>query len=288
MADPDVDHSEVFPEDSEESAASHSDADSANDSKPCSADQQQPQDSFPNLAAFVKERTAAELDKIFANRFTMASDLYAEVSSGFPDSIVVYPWASRPKRSYDYIRVQYISVADVMAVAVRMMKSRKENDGEARIIGEDPVITGVEVATGVVEGTVGGEVVVMIEIGEDVVADGRGVMVKMGIAEEGGEERRRGEIRTVIQAIGEISRAMVTKAIAVMFLMRMGANVNFAEQKNERYSRMGMVPTKKIIEMINVDYSWSSCQRQHIDMETVDEDNHSSVDARARKKFLRT
>ncbi|KHN83920.1 hypothetical protein Tcan_13561 [Toxocara canis] len=242
MADPDVDHSEVFPEDSEESAASHSDADSANDSKPCSADQQQPQDSFPNLAAFVKERTAAELDKIFANRFTMASDLYAEVSSGFPDSIVVYPWASRPKR-----------IADVMAVAVRMMKSRKENDGEARIIGEDPVITGVEVATGVVEGTVGGEVVVMIEIGEDVVADGRGVMVKMGIAEEGGEERRRGEIRTAIQAIGEISRAMVTKAIAVMFLMRMGANVNFAEQKNERYSRMGMVPTKKIIEMINVE-----------------------------------
>ncbi|VDN40123.1 unnamed protein product [Gongylonema pulchrum] len=53
------------------------------------------------MTDFVNQRTADELDRMFADRYTMDNVLYAEVASGFPDPIVLYPWNPRPKRSFN-------------------------------------------------------------------------------------------------------------------------------------------------------------------------------------------
>ncbi|VDK88344.1 unnamed protein product [Litomosoides sigmodontis] len=58
---------------------------------------------FPDLTDFVDRRTENELNELFADRYTMANKLYAEVGNGFPDPIVVYPWSETPKRNFDYV-----------------------------------------------------------------------------------------------------------------------------------------------------------------------------------------
>ncbi|CAG9536828.1 unnamed protein product [Cercopithifilaria johnstoni] len=60
----------------------------------------------PDLTDFVNQRTEDELNELFANRYTMANKLYAEVANGFPDPIIVCPWSKRPKRKFDYISRQ--------------------------------------------------------------------------------------------------------------------------------------------------------------------------------------
>uniref|UniRef100_A0A915AF73 Uncharacterized protein n=2 Tax=Parascaris univalens TaxID=6257 RepID=A0A915AF73_PARUN len=97
MADPDVIHSS---EESEENDPSQAIVDCAAAAGQCCSES----DGFPDLSNFVEERKEHELDAMFANRFTVDDDLYAEVSNGFPKPIVIYPWASRPKRNYDYSR----------------------------------------------------------------------------------------------------------------------------------------------------------------------------------------
>uniref|UniRef100_A0A0R3S6G3 Mediator of RNA polymerase II transcription subunit 4 n=1 Tax=Elaeophora elaphi TaxID=1147741 RepID=A0A0R3S6G3_9BILA len=57
---------------------------------------------FPDLTDFVNQRTEDDLNELFANRYTMANKLYAEVANGFPDPIIVCPWNKRPKRNFDY------------------------------------------------------------------------------------------------------------------------------------------------------------------------------------------
>ncbi|VDK68558.1 unnamed protein product [Anisakis simplex] len=41
---------------------------------------------------------------MFCSRFTVEDELYAEVCKGFPEQVVIFPWTSRPKRTFDYTR----------------------------------------------------------------------------------------------------------------------------------------------------------------------------------------
>ncbi|VDN06538.1 unnamed protein product [Thelazia callipaeda] len=68
-----------------------------------SSNQNQETDDDFGSQDFVNQKTEDELDKLFATRYTMANELYAEVARGFPNQMIVYPWNRAEKRPLNFL-----------------------------------------------------------------------------------------------------------------------------------------------------------------------------------------